>query len=80
MIALADLYHRFPQVFEVRLDDETWHASLEIMIATGLQSHDAIHVATARQLGLAHIATADDHFTRVAGEFDVLLIQDGSYP
>jgi len=29
---------------------------------------------------LAAIATADDHFTRVSGEFAILLIQDGTYP
>lgn len=72
----AALLARFHEVFEAPFDTDIWHASLDVMIATGLQSHDAIHVATARRLGLATIATADDHFTRVAGEFSVLLLQD----
>lgn len=70
------LLHRFAAWYEVPFDTDIWHASLDVVIATGLQSHDAIHVATARRLGLATIATADDHFTRVAGEFSVLLLQD----
>jgi len=76
----ADLGDRFREVIEFPFDVATWETSLDVMIASGLHSHDAIHVATARRHGLAHIATADDHFRRVSGGFAILLIQDGTHP
>ncbi len=78
--AFDDLFERFPRVLELPFDVGTWQTSLDVMVAHGLRSHDAIHVATARQLGVPTIATADDHFKRVAGEFELLLIQDGGSP
>lgn len=71
------LLGRFEAWYEIPIDADTWRTSLEIMIAYGLQSLDAVQVATARRLGLTHLATTDDHFTRASGEFAILLIQDG---
>ena len=74
------LIGRFAAWQEIPFDTGTWQTSLDVMIAYGLQSHDAVHVATARQLGLTHLATADDHFKKVSGEFDIILVQDGGSP
>ncbi|MBA3415215.1 MAG: type II toxin-antitoxin system VapC family toxin [Chloroflexia bacterium] len=71
---------RFAAWQEIPIGTDTWQTSLDVMIAYGLQSHDAVHVATARQLGLTHLATADDHFKRVSSEFNIILIQDAAYP
>lgn len=74
------LLDRFASWQEIPFEPQLWQTSLDVMIASGLQSLDAIHVATAQRLGVGQIATADDHFRRVSDEFAILLIQDGTYP
>ena len=60
-----DLIARFDRVTEAPFSRAIWEASLDIMAQHQLRSHDAIHVATARAVGIRDFATLDGHFRRV---------------
>lgn len=70
-----ELLARFVEFFEFPFDDAVWRRSVGIMATNGLRSHDAVHVATARQYGVPRFVTLDDHFNRVR-DLDVWLIRD----
>jgi predicted nucleic acid-binding protein len=70
-----ELMARFVELFEIPFDDAVWRRSVGIMATDGLQSHDAVHVATARVFGVPQFVTLDDHFNRVR-DLDVWLIRD----
>jgi predicted nucleic acid-binding protein len=50
-------------IFEATFD--IVKASLPLAIQHQLLPRDAIHASTCQALGIAHIATRDDHFTRL---------------
>jgi predicted nucleic acid-binding protein len=66
---------RFAAVTEVEFRREIWLASLDVMARTQLRSHDAVHVATAREVGVRDFVTVDDHFRRVP-DLRVWLMRD----
>ena len=65
----------FAHVYEYPFDDEIWRRSIYIMSHYRLRSLDAIHVATAQQLGTRYFATSDADFRRI-DDLNVLLIRD----
>jgi predicted nucleic acid-binding protein len=65
----------FAEVIEIPFRSVIWRNSVDVMIYSFLQSHDAIHVATARHYGLRLFVTTDDHFARI-DDLDVILIRD----
>lgn len=69
------LRDEFFQVYEFPFQERVWRRSLGLMARYRLQSHDAIHAATALELGVTQFVTSDDHFLRV-DELDVHLIRD----
>jgi predicted nucleic acid-binding protein len=62
---VSGLMSQFAHVTEVPFDRTIWEVSLGIMAQLQLRSHDAIHVATARGIGVRDFATLDGHFRRV---------------
>lgn len=69
------LLARFDEVNELPFDQSIWLQSITVMTDERLRSHDAIHVATAREYRVPCIATTDDHFLRV-NDLDVRLLRD----
>ncbi len=69
------LLSSFAEVIEIPFRRNIWRNSIDVMIDSFLQSHDAVQVATARNYGLRLFVTTDDHFARV-GDLDVVLIRD----
>jgi predicted nucleic acid-binding protein len=65
----------FDEVFELPFTTQIWNDSLRVIIDSGLQSIDAIHVATATRNGIRTLATLDDHFRRVP-DLRVWLLRD----
>lgn len=65
----------FAHVYEYPFDDEIWRRSIHIMSHYRLRSLDAIHVATAQQLGIGDFATSDADFRRI-DNLNVTLIRD----
>jgi predicted nucleic acid-binding protein len=61
------LIRRFHAVVELPWTFDAWQASIQIMIQHGLQASDALHVATAQEYGLRHLAAVDDDYRRVPG-------------
>lgn len=72
---LDALVGHFGQRTEAVFDRAVWLDSLDVMARHRLRSHDAIHVATARQAGVRTFATLDDDFRRVP-DLDVRLLHD----
>lgn len=56
---------QFGEWFEIDSQHRIWQRGLEIMAVHQLRAVDAIHVATAQEIGVLDFATADDHFRRV---------------
>jgi predicted nucleic acid-binding protein len=71
----AALLDSFVRIVELPYDEAIWFRSIPIMSDERLRSHDAIHVATAREYGVPCIATTDEHFLRI-NDLDVRLIRD----
>jgi predicted nucleic acid-binding protein len=71
------LLAQFAIAIELPFQVSTWAHSLDIMAQDGLQSRDAVHVATARQHGLRDLATVDADFQGIAG-LQVQLIRNPS--
>ncbi len=69
------LLSRFSEVYELPITTHTWERSIDIIAVEQFRSIDAIHLATARQHGLRHLVTLDDHFTR-ATDLEVWLLRD----
>ncbi len=69
------LLSHFALVVELPFREATWLQSVEVMAADGLQARDAVHVATARDLGLRDLATVDADFQRVR-DLRVWLLRD----
>lgn len=67
----------FAEVVEVPLRRSIWIASVDVVAQTQLRSHDAIHVATAREAGVADFVTVDAHFRRIT-DLRVHVIRDGA--
>lgn len=65
----------FAASFEVPFDSDIWRRSIPVMAHYRMRSMDAIHVASARSLGVRALATNDDHFRRVDG-LNVILVRD----
>ena len=61
------LLGQFAVAVELPFRVSTWTQSLDVMAQEGLQSRDAVHVATAREHGLGNLATVDADFQHVAG-------------
>ena len=59
------LLGRFTEVIELPFRLSTWSQSVDIMAREGLQSLDAVHVATAQEHGLRDFATVDADFQRI---------------
>ncbi len=72
---LEALLDRFAETFELPIRPRTWRSSLSVMVDHQLRAYDAIHVATAREHHIRHIATADGHYRNVA-DLRVWLTQD----
>lgn len=72
---LEDFLGQFEEVFELPFTPSIWRRSVGIMALDRLRSHDAIHVATAREYGIISFVTGDDHFLRIS-DLEVLLIRD----
>ncbi|MGH2534127.1 MAG: type II toxin-antitoxin system VapC family toxin [Thermomicrobiales bacterium] len=72
------LLARFAQVNELPFDQAIWLKSITVMTDERLRSHDAIHVATAREYRVPCIATTDDHFLRITDPAVRLLRDDPS--
>lgn len=62
---------QFVQVIEFPFRRGIWESSVKIMAFHNLRSHDAIHVATARHLGVKDFATSDNDFQHI----DALTVQ-----
>lgn len=73
----ADFLRHFSDVTELPFSRAIWEHSVKVMAFTNLQSHDAIHIATARRYRISHFAACDSDFQRVDG-LKILLIRDGS--
>lgn len=71
------LVDRFAEAFELPFRLRTWQRSIDVIVDHRLRSLDALHVATAREYRLRHLATTDGDFKRVA-DLRVWLIQDVS--
>lgn len=57
---------QFVEVVEHPLTLSIWQRSIDVMVSHRLRAHDAIHVATAAEIGLRDFATLDrDHFDRL---------------
>ncbi len=69
-----DLMSEFARVFEIPIDPVNRERSASLMACYHLSSYDALHVATALELGIIDFATLDADFTAVA-ELDVVLLQ-----
>jgi predicted nucleic acid-binding protein len=65
----------FAEVVELPFDSGIWERSIDLMVDHFLQSHDAVHAATATAYGLNSFATTDADFARVA-QLDVILLRD----
>ncbi len=72
---LEALLSRFVEAFELPFDLGIWRLSLGVMATEGLQSLDAVHIATARTYGLRYLAAVDDDFERCA-DVQFWLIRD----
>jgi predicted nucleic acid-binding protein len=70
---------QFGEWFEIDCEHRIWRRSLELMAVHQLRSIDAIHVATAQEVGVLDFATSDDHFRRVAG-LNLWLMRDPATP
>lgn len=66
---------QFVQVIEFPFRRGIWESSVKIMAFHNLRSHDAIHVATARHLGVKDFATSDNDFQHIDA-LTVRLIRD----
>lgn len=62
---LAAFVRQFDTAVELPFRRRTWERSVGIMAYYRLDSHDAIHVATAQEYGLVDFAALDGHFRRV---------------
>jgi predicted nucleic acid-binding protein len=71
---LESLLRQFGAALAIPLQRSTWTASLDVM-ARQLRSHDAVHVATARAVGVRDFVTVDDHPRRVP-DLRVWLMRD----
>ena len=65
----------FTVVSELPFDDRVWPDCIELMIRQSLQSHDAVHAATARAYGIMAFATLDADFLRVP-DLNAVLLRD----
>jgi predicted nucleic acid-binding protein len=74
---LETLLRQFDEALAIPFRRSTWTASLDVMARTQLRSHDAVHVATAREVGVLDFVTVDDHFRRVP-DLRVWLIRDAA--
>jgi predicted nucleic acid-binding protein len=72
---LRSLLTRFNELIEIPITLSICENSLHVMAQENLDSQDAIHVATARFLGLTHLATTDGDLRRLK-DFRVWLIRD----
>jgi len=71
----STLIDQFAEVYELPLTDDIWVRSADLMVTCQIDSYDAVHAATALELGVYDLATIDAHFTRVA-ELTVHLLRD----
>ncbi len=72
---LDALLDRFAEAFELPFRPKVWRSSLAVIVDHQLRSLDAIHVATAREYRIRHLATTDDDFSRVT-DLRVWLLRD----
>ncbi|MDP9471107.1 MAG: PIN domain-containing protein [Chloroflexota bacterium] len=70
-----NLLDRFAETFELPIRPKTWRSSLSAMVDFQLRAYDAIHVATAREYHVRHLATADRHYLNVP-DLRIWLTQD----
>ncbi len=70
-----DLLDRFAETFELPIRPRTWRSSLSAMVDSQLRAYDAIHVATAREYRIRHLATADRDYRNVS-DLRIWLTQD----
>jgi predicted nucleic acid-binding protein len=56
---------QFAQVTELPLDEAIWRRSIRLMTQYRLRSYDALHLATARDHRLQHLATVDRWFADI---------------
>lgn len=75
MRQLDILVGTFYRAYELPIQKQTCQRCMNIMSQHNLDSHDAIHIATAMHNSLQHFATVDSDFTRVR-ELNVILIRD----
>ena len=73
--ALHALLATFDEVIEIPITLAIWEQSIQVMAQENLDSQDAIHIATARHLGLNHLATTDSDLRRLK-DIRVWLIRD----
>lgn len=71
--------NQFEAAVEIPLTTALWRESLELMAVYALDSADAMHIATARSIGVPHIATTDRDFRKVTFS-RVLIIRDSPSP
>lgn len=62
VLQLETFLATFTEVFELPFRQQIWERSVSIMAFDQLDSHDAIHVATALEYGLRDFATTDADF------------------
>jgi predicted nucleic acid-binding protein len=67
---------QFYEANEVALDPAIVDDALEIMADCQIGSYDAIHVATARAIGIEHLAAVDADFARVRPLLNVHIVHD----
>jgi len=70
-----DLLDRFAEAFELPIKTRTWRSGVSAMVDHQLRAYDAIHLATAREYHIGHLATADRDDRKIA-DLHVWLIQD----
>jgi predicted nucleic acid-binding protein len=61
-----DFLSQFIESVELPLTTDLWRRGLTIMGVEGLDATDALHLAAARQIGIADFATTDRDFRQVA--------------
>jgi predicted nucleic acid-binding protein len=72
----ASFLRPFSAVIELPLEPRIVDRSAELMTLYDLNSHDAAHLATAREHGLEHFATVDREFLRVPAPPRIWLLRD----
>ena len=62
---LERLLGQFHEVLEIPLDQAIIDSSVALMCECQIASYDAVHAATALDIGVSHVVTADADFLRI---------------